>query len=150
MLYELKLPKLSVTTFRLSAAHQILEVRQLGKQPRSQPKLRGGTCWAPNAICALRSSAPAAEGLLSQCLPPRKSYSVSGGNIAAVLMSFFSCCLSAVPQKWPSQIEVSFHLEETFQNPLLSCLAQGGKAWFLDFSSFSLLTDSQDKGQVSK
>lgn len=42
MLCELKLPKLSVTTFRLSAAHKILEVRQLGKQPRSQPKLRWG------------------------------------------------------------------------------------------------------------
>lgn len=89
MLCELKLPKLSVTTFRLSAAHKILEVRQLGKQPRSQPKLRGGTCWAPNAVCALHPSAPAAEGLLSQCLSPGKCYSVSGGNIAAVLMSFF-------------------------------------------------------------
>lgn len=151
MLCELKLPKLSVTTFRLSAAHKILEVRQLGKQPRSQPKLRGGTCWAPNAVCALHPSAPAAEGLLSQCLSPGKCYSVSGGNIAAVLMSFFfPCCISAFPQKWPSQVEVSFHLEEILQNPPLSCLAQGGKAWSLGFSSFSLLTDSQGKGQVSK
>lgn len=126
MLYELKWPKLSVVTFRLSAAHQSREVRQLGKQPGSQPKCPEGSCWAPNGICALCPNAPAAKGPVLQHLPLRKCYSVlfrRGCYSSSRTVNF--CCLPPFSPKWPGQVEVSFQ-EETLQKALMSCLAQGG------------------------
>lgn len=153
MLCELKLPKLCVTTFRLSAAHKILEVRQLGKQPRSQPKLRwGGHLLGTKChLCSASKCSSCRRPSFTMPVPREVLFSLWREYCSSShVIFFFPCCISAFPQKWPSQVEVSFHLEEILQNPPLSCLAQGGKAWSLGFSSFSLLTDSQGKGQVSK
>ena len=101
MLYESKWSKLSVVTFRWSAAHQSLEVRQLGKQPGSQVRCPGGTCWAPNGICALCPNALTTKGPVSKHLPPRKCYSVSEGMLQLFprhLLLLFTCFLPKVPR----------------------------------------------------
>lgn len=56
-----------------------------------------------------------------------------------------SCCLPAFSPKRPGQVEVSFDQEETLQKALMSCLAQGGKAWFLDFSSCLQILRARDR-----
>lgn len=127
--YELKWPKLSVVTFELSAAHHSLEVRQLDKWPGSQPRHPVGICWAPNGqMWALCPSVLAAKAPVSQCLPPRKHFSVSGEDATAGSVPFVTCSLPEAARLGRSVFSSGGEAAES----AAVLFGKGGKAQVLD------------------
>lgn len=112
MLYELKLLKLFVATFRWSAAHPIPGV----KQPSKQPAWGRGTHWAPKGICVLCPRVPPAEGPVWKCLSLRKCYLLSGGNITATHVIFFLLFIC-----FPQEVAKSGRHEFTWRRRCKNC-----------------------------
>lgn len=112
MLYELKLLKLFVATFRWSAAHPIPGV----KQPSKQPAWGRGTHWAPKGICVLCPRVPPAEGPVWKCLSLRKCYLLSGGNITATHVIFFLLFIC-----FPQEVTKSGRREFTWRRRCKNC-----------------------------
>lgn len=112
---------------------------QAAWQPAQMP--RGhllGTKWH---LCSVSKRLGCKRPCFAASAPEETLFSLRRGCYSTS-HAVCSCCLPAFSPKWPGWVEVSFHQEETLQKALMSCLAQGGKAWFLDFSCFSLLTVS--------
>lgn len=112
MLYELKLLKLFVATFRWSAAHPIPGV----KQPSKQPAWGRGTHWAPKGICVLCPRVPPAEGPVWKCLSLRKCYLLSGGSITATHVIFFLLFIC-----FPQEVAKSGRHEFTWRRRCKNC-----------------------------
>lgn len=112
MLYELKLLKLFVATFRWSAAHPIPGV----KQPSKQPAWGRGTHWAPKGICVLCPRVPPAEGPVWKCLSLRKCYLLSGGDITATHVIFFLLFIC-----FPQEVTKSGRREFTWRRRCKNC-----------------------------
>lgn len=145
MLYELKLLKLSVAVFRLSAAHSIPGVKQLTKQPGVSVHEAGEFSGHQRAFVHCVQQLWLQKALFWKACPQGSAICFLD-RILQQLMSLFSCCLSAFPKKWLSQTWV-FTWRSTEMAHLAWCRVEKPGC---QSSHFSLLTDSQGRGQISK